>query len=256
MVRLSLMEQIEMFLSMVRNSNEAKYIIPIIILISILLIIGSIMKKKVIKVIYMFIYIAIIGIISYMFHEPLLKMFDYLIENIVNNILFPNVITYVVMLLITNIIVIKSILSNKTNSLTKSVNIINFSLINLLLFFIVKTIFDNNIDIYEKLNVYTNQDLLVLIELSMILFVIWIFILTFINIVSKIVNVIENRKVIVKEKDVVVNNIPLENVIEDIIPKKKEIVNNNRLVLSYELDDNNELIEYVPIKKKEFRVSK
>ena len=126
----------------------------------------------------------------------------------------------------------------------------------MLLFIIVKTIVDNNVDIYEKLNVYTNQDLLVLIELSMILFVIWIFILTFINIVRKIVNAIENRKVTVKEKDVVVNNIPLENVIEDIIPKKKEIVNNNRLVLSYELDDNNELIEYVPIKKKEFRVSK
>ena len=250
-IRLSLIEQIEMFLSMLNNNDKTKYIIPIIIIISILLIMGCTKKKKFIKYIYIFIYIAIIGVIGYLFHEPLFTMFDYLIENIVNNILFPNVIVYVIMLLITNIIVIKSILSNKVKTLTKNINIISFSLINLLLFYIVNTIIENNIDIYEKLDVYTNQDLLILIELSMILFVIWLIILLFINIVNKIVNVIELRNTNLTKDNVIDNK-----VIEEDILKKKEFVNNNQLVLCYELDNNNELIEYVPIKKKEFRVSK
>lgn len=241
MVRLSLIEKLETILEIIKNSEEAMYVIPIIAFISLFLIGIGLIKKRFVKYIYVFFYMIALGVLGYFYHEPILNMFDYLVENIVNNILFPNLAVYIFMLLVINIIMLISFTSNKVNRLVKSFNVLCFSIIGLLLFFTVKLIVENNIDVYEKLNVYTNQDLLVLVEFSMTVFVIWMTVLMLAKIIKALVNVVERKSV----------NYSFTTLIN-----KKEIINPNQMVLNYELDENLELIEYVPIKKKEFRVSK
>ena len=88
MIKLSLIEQIDILISIIKNSSVTKYILPIIIGLGLILIISCIVNKKVIKVLYILLYTALIGISIYLYHEPLLKMTDYLIENIVNNVAY------------------------------------------------------------------------------------------------------------------------------------------------------------------------
>ena len=243
MVNISLIEKIKMIISLF-NNQETKYILPIILGITLLLIVICLVKRKYIKHVYMIFYITIIGILMYLYHEPILKFFDYLIENIVNNILFPNIAVYSIILLTVNIGVILSILKNNIKSYIKTINVICFSVIHLLLFFIVRIILENNINVYEKLTVYSNQELLVLIEVSMIVFVFWILVLTTISLIKSIIK---------KVNKVEITNIisELDNNLEYIEPN-----NQNQMVLTYSKEETQELIEYVPIKKKEFRTSK
>jgi len=238
MIRLSLMERLETMLNIIKNSNETKYIIPIIIVVSLLLIGVCLVKKRFVKYISVFLYIIGLGVLCYFYYEPILEILDYLVENIISNILFPNLAVYGFILLVINIIMIRSILSNKVKKTTKCFNIICFSIMQLSLFFIVKVIIENEINVYEKLNFYTNQSLLVLIEFSMAVFVIWMVLLMVSKLINKIINVVEKRKVNFTFTTLVCNNY------------KKAIVNPNQMVLNYELDDNMELVEFVPIKKK------
>lgn len=243
MVSLSLIERLETIVSIIKNSQEAKFVIPIIALISILLILIGLIKKRFVKYLYVFFYLGALGVLGYFYHVPLLNMLDYLVENVVNNILFPNLAVYIFVLLVINIVILISILSNKVGRFVKSFNICSFSIMQILLFFIVKSIIDNKINVYEKLNVYTNEQLLVLIEFSMTVFVIWMILLMVIKLINKLVGLIERNKV----------NYSFTNLI-DIMPIN--VISPNQVVINYELDENMELIEYVPIKKKEFRVSK
>ena len=238
MIRLSLIERLETILNIIKNCNESKYIIPIMIFIMIMLIGLCLMKKNFVKYIYVAFYVIMLGVLSYFYHQPLLSILDYLVENIVNNILFPNLAVYGVVLLIINIIMLRSILSNKVKKLIKCINIVYFSIMQLSLFFIVKLIIENNINVYEKLDIYTNQGLLVLIEFSMVLFTIWMIMLLVMKLVNVIVHVVD------KKRDNFSFTILSYNNHEDVI------ANPNQMVLNYELDNNMELIEYVPVKKK------
>lgn len=243
MINLSLSERLETVFSIIKNSPETKYVIPAVVVLSVLLITIGFIKKKFVKYIYAFFYIAILGVLTYFYHQPLLNLLDYLTENIVKNILFPNLALYVLVLVIINIVIFTSILSNKVGKFVKSFNICSFAIMQMLLFFIIKLIISNNINIYEKVSVYTNQDLLVMIEFSMAIFVIWMLLLLIIKLVNKLVSLVERKRV----------NYSFTNLLEC---KPVEVINPNQMVINYELDENMELIEYVPIKKKEFRVSK
>lgn len=233
MIRTSIMEKLNILLSIIKNCEEIKYIIPIMIFVVLLLFLSCFKKNKIIKVLYMIVYLGIIGTLGYFFYPKLLEFLDYLIEVIVNNILFPNLALYTVILLIINFSVIKSIFSNKIKYYIKNINIICYSLISFLLFFIIKNIITNNINVYDELMVYANQELLTLIEFSMLIFVIWVLIHIIIGIVNYIsMRVVKVEKVVLKEDNNIHNELVLE--VEDI---KEEPV----------------FIEYVPIKKKAYR---
>ena len=141
MIRLSLSERLETILNIIKNSNEAKLIIPAIIAVTLLLIVICLIKKRFVKYISVFLYIIGLGVLGYFYYEPILGILDYLVENIINNILFPNLAVYGFILLVINIIMMRSILSNKVKSVTKCFNIICFGVMQISLFFIVKSLY-------------------------------------------------------------------------------------------------------------------
>ena len=243
MIQLSLIEQIKILISIIKNSKEIKYILPIIIGLGLVLIISCIINKKLIKALYIILYTIVISTLIYLYHEPLLKLVDYLIENIVNNLLFPNLAVYIFILLIVNIIIITTLLSSKIKLYIKNINITFFLLMQFLLFFIVNIIINNNINVYEKLTIYSNQNLLVLIEISMGIFLVWMLLLSIIKIINILIKKVENN---IQIKETINNEITYVETFEE--------YNQNQVVIDYQEPD--EFIEYVPIKKKEFRVSK
>ena len=223
------------------DSSFLKIFIGIIMII---VLVSSIIKmnKKFKKSIFIVSYIGVLASIIYTYSNKLLTLYDYLVEYIVSNVLFPNLALYLLMLLVTNIIVIKSILSNKVKTYVKSINITGFGIIQVFLYFIVRNIIDNNINIYERLSIYTNNDLLVLINLSMQSFLIWMVVLLVIKLVDYLMSINDiknNNKVI--ENNLVIEE---EQILEEYIPIKKhyEIIYN-------EDSGYDELVEFVPIKK-------
>ena len=225
MENMSLISKLETLWSILVNSQEIKYIIPIIIVIGIVSLIISNRHFRKGKWLYVAIYLISIGVIGYFYSNKLVSLLDYLVENIVNNILFPNLALYIAMILVINIIVIVTILSKKVKLYIKNINIFSFSIMQVLLYLIVKNVVINKVDVYEKLSIYTNQELLVLIELSMIFFVVWTLVLILIRLVDILSSKPIKKQVRVYQPIVISNN---DDIVQD------------------------ELIEYVPIKKPKF----
>lgn len=225
MTNLSFNERINIIVEAFKNNDIAKYVIPGIMVLGLILLLLSKSKKKLGKILTIILSLGVIGTGIYFFSNPIMSFLDYLVEVVVNNILFPNLAVYISTILIIDFVLILSILSNKMSTFSKIINVFTFTLMQVLLFFIVQNVIINNINVYEVLSIYTNQELLVLVEANMLIFAAWLIL----QLIVKIV-----RAIPIKEKEV-----------------ESTSFNNNVVIDFNEIEENfDELQEFVPIKKK------
>lgn len=186
MEQLSLIEKLSMLVKIVFSSPF--FLVLLIIIVALLLLLLKFNKKiKKDKSIYLKIYLICFILLFAKYGSSILKLCDNLVENIFSDIYFPSLSTYLIMLFINNIILIITIISKKISKGIKILNTICFVSIEFLAVLILDTIIKENVNIYEKLEVYTNQKLLVLIELSMGLFALWMFALFVIKCINLLI---------------------------------------------------------------------
>lgn len=185
-------------------------------------------KSKNTKRVYFVISIIVIALLLHSYFDSLLGIFDTIAKNIVAIIYFPSVLEYIVMLLISLIIVLISIFNKKITKRIKYVNSSVFS-INLFLFFLIlDQINQNEIDLSNKVSIYSNDNLMMLFELSIAIFAVWIIGLTLYRIIYKINHKKEITKSFYEEP-------VLPNTLEEL--RKKEILPEP-------------LVEYIVVEKK------
>ena len=195
MIQTSILDQIILFFNIFMKQTNKYIILGITIGIILLFILANKFKnKKITKVICFIIYVSIFGYLIYMYQGEILNLLDYLMDNLVRLLLFPNLAIYILVLVIVNIFIIKSTFSNKDSNFQKIINIIYFGLFNILFYLIVNNIINNQINVYEQLDIYTNKELLNLIVLNMKIFVIWLFTILIIKFINHISNKVEIRK--------------------------------------------------------------
>ena len=160
-----------------------------ILLIEIAIIILILFKKKKFKinkwmVIGLWLFVLLFVIIIYN------KVFINFIDNFINYIFmalyFPNLAVYSGILVISNSLFVFSIFSKQITKSHKKLNIIGAIVLDILLVFVIETVSSSNIDVYEKLTVFSNTKLLVLLELSTGIFTSWILLNLFINLKMKL----------------------------------------------------------------------
>ena len=103
-------------------------------------------------------------------------------------IYFPSVLEYIIMLIISLVILFISLISRKTNKKVRIINTFVFSTNIFLFFLILDQISKNNIDLSNKINIYSNENLMVLFELSILIFIVWVVGLILYKIINKIIH--------------------------------------------------------------------
>lgn len=241
MINLSLEERFETIINIISETKGLSLIFPVIIIFAIILFLLSKVNNKKINFLYALVYF-LIGVGIYIkYNSEVLSLLDYYMTNVVEKVLFPNLATFSLMIVIINIIVCISAFSSKQKRYIKNINIIMFSIMQVFIYLIAKNIFINDLDVYNELVIYQNQNLLVLIEMCMIIFILWMTLLSVIRLTNAIAyeEVVETKEVKVDNKVVVTND-----------EINETGYNPNKLILSYITEPTNELVEYVPIKKK------
>lgn len=262
MIQATFLEQLKTLGNIFIN-NKYVFYIALIALISILILelTNKFKNKKVLKIICMLVYVIILGILLYFFHEQIFTLIDYLMNNVFLFLFFPNLAVYTLIIIVINVLLIKSII--KDNKHLKRMNIIFFILFNIMFFLIIQNIIENNINIYEQLSIYTNKELLILISLSMKLFLLWLVMLCIIKITNHLSLSFAYKKSPVKvtvQKEIMSDeyNTIKVNDINDEIPKKTSLIPNN-IVLDKEDNEYvdikpvnyyNDFIDIEPVKKK------
>ena len=174
------------------------------LIFSIAMIINLKKNKTIGKTLYLIGWIFIILFIIIKYNTYLSKIFDNLINNIFMQIFFPNIATYAIIIIITNIIFLYTIFNKKSNTLNKLINSPFFITIMVLMVFTIELISKNNINVYQRKEVYANENILTLIESTTLIFTLWIIILISKMILKKLINKSDNK--IKKEFEENINN--------------------------------------------------
>ena len=107
-----------------------------------------------------------------------IKIFFELIDNMFNMffeaLYFPSLSVYLIILAVSNFFLIYSVVSKKVNRKHKILNIVSAVIIDAFLIIIMEIVSRNDISIYDKLTLYSNSNLLVLLELTTSIFTSWI----------------------------------------------------------------------------------
>lgn len=225
MVQFTLLEKLKMLVDIILSSSFFLTTVILGSLFAIIMILSIRKNKKINKKIFILAWIFVIGFIFIRYFNTLFTMLDNLIENIFVSIYFPNLATYVALLLITNFIFVYTIVKKNTPKFVIALNAISFIGINTLFLFIADTVVKENIDIYSKLTVYSNSNLLILLELSTGLFVLWLFILLIIWVINKIITINKDSKI---EEKIVYEKPSVE------VKNTNQIIENNYVKNEYE----------------------
>lgn len=236
MVEFTLLEKVKTIFSLIFSSPL--FLVLLFGLILIIIDIKFISKQdKATKWLYTFISIIIIGILIYMYYDSILEVFNTISKNIVTMIYFPSVLNYIIMLVISLGILIYSLANKKIKSNIRVYNSIVFTA-NMYLFFLILDEIDNNeVDLASKISIYSNDHLMILFEVSVSIFALWIISLILIKIINYFLN--KNNKV--KE---VVEEIEMPKKI--VIPKEKSF----EMPIIKEEPKPEPKIEYVVVEKK------
>ena len=179
-------------------------------------------------------FILSFSIILFYSSNTLFKTFDNIANLIFKNIYFPSIYVYIGIILITNIILITSVLSKNISKIYKRINIGTSFVLNFLLLILLNTIGTKEIDILSLNSLYTNKYIVTLIELTTSTFIIWMMSLLLISIINSILIYMDNKEM--KEKPVLqvnpsINRVELDIKEEELEPKTAPIPAINTPVL-------------------------
>ena len=220
MTYLSLLEKINIFFNMIFDFKIVFVLVLLLLIINLLFFIKKISYKKYIlsMILSMIILFSISIILNF---KVLSNTFDNFMNLFFSNIYFPSIYVYIGILIIVFIAFIVSISSTKINNTYKIVNSIMFSLNNVLLIIILNIIAKNKIDVFSIQSLYTNINLVGILELCTMLFLVWIAALIVVFITNNISERLELRKKSIITDDLDIGTSKLED--KDFVFEKKDI---------------------------------
>lgn len=220
---LSLLEKLKVLLDMLLSFKFILIFVIIMLILTILYLFKKISNKKYISFMSLSIIITlIISIIKN--YEILSNTFDNFTTIFFSGIYFPSIYVYIGILLIVSLVFITSMLSSEKIKIYKIINSVMFILNNIFFIIILNVIAKNNIDVFSISSLYTNNSLVAILELNIILFVLWIAVLTIIYITNTICD-----KISLKQETKEVAPV-LEPINESVIDKIEEIVPDKTII--------------------------
>lgn len=234
---LSLLEKLKVLYEVLLSYKFIFCLIIIMLFFTILYLCKKISNKKYILFIVLSLIITF-GICIIKNYKILSNTFDDFMTIFMTGIYFPSIYIYIGVLIIILLAFITSIISSK-RKIYKIINSISFVINSIFLIIILNIISDNNINVFQISSLYTNNVLVAILELNMLLFIIWLSSLAVAYITNAICDKLTLKKPVTKE--IIVENINEETITNEI---KEEVLTNEVIIskeeLTNEIEDNKE----------------
>lgn len=169
---LNIIDKITLFFNLNFNSFLAIEELLIFILISSFLIINLKYKNNKVKIFIPFLLLFIVSLAMFLYGSSILYVLEEIVKGIIYAIYFPNIIFYIITVIISFSIMIYTILSNK---LTNKEKIVNYLLcgIHLYLFILfITNCLDLNVSLVRPSKIYKHDELYVLVQSCQLVFVV------------------------------------------------------------------------------------
>lgn len=243
----NIIEKIEMLLNLITSSQLLVGVI-IAMILTILLYISKQISKKKLVLCNILIEIVAISILVLKHTDSAIAIKDELIDLIFKNIYFPSFGVYMFIFMIMFIAFIASIVHFRMKKSYKVINLISFFAFTYLFITFIYLVFTNNIDVFDNNSLYTNSSIINVLQLNLLMFVLWLIMLTINSISNSIYEYIryKNTRVVnstvadsietLKEDAIQVANVEVNT---DVIPSTEIPSSNNQPanVCNYTLDE-------------------
>lgn len=231
MEKLSFFDKLKVLLDVSLSSKLFLLVIAFIIFIGVVFYTTNKKNYKTTRTIYLVCMLFIVVFLIMSYYSSIGNLIDNLMNNIFILIYFPNLAVYVAALIISNVILLVSIFNYKVSKLIKNINITVYCILSYILALILSLISKYNLDVFSNESVYQNKSAQALIELSSVIFIVWILFL----IVYKLIMIYLKKdfktpveKVVVKKRVKVlpdyINEVTIPNIVRDRTKKEEKPV--------------------------------
>ena len=107
-------------------------------------------------------------------YKEVSQLMGNIMDHLFTDIYFPSIYVYLFIFLFINIVTIGSLLNIKKKGIYQTIHGICFLITNFMLALILDIISKNKIDVFSKSSLFSNIDLIILLELSVSIFGIWL----------------------------------------------------------------------------------
>lgn len=229
MVRTSLLEKLTVFKDLIFEDAFIVIVLLSFVIIGFLLLNIYRFNKDIATKSCFAMYFLMMFFIVIQYHTKFFGLLDYLVNNIFFNLVFPNLVVYSATIVITSIIMVKTIFNKNMNKILRNINMAVFCILSFIMFLILNVVTEKNIDVYSELSIYTDTDLYTLIELNMGIFSIWIVALIIIKLITRNKKPVEKTELKINKKEVEKENVPPQDftleeykLLLDILEKNKK----------------------------------
>jgi len=193
------------------TSSDIFVILSMLIIAVLLLRLTNKINNKKMGIIICLMELITFGILFFINKNNMLTLGNKLIDNMFINFYFPSIYVYLFILITSIVIFIYTLLNRFISNTYKVITNIYFIILNFIFILLVDVIIKNNIDIFAKESLFTNNNALVLLELSTLIFFIYLVTNVLVYITNYIILLVENKKVsTTKVKDTNENKVNIE----------------------------------------------
>ena len=182
---LSLITKLQTVFDLITSRNLYLMILVLLVFLTIIFITTNGSNRKQSKKAYILLYLAGFIFIAFQYSGSILTLIDYAINEVFITYYFPNIVIYLIMLIITNVILWKTIFNDKVNFKLKVINSIAFAIIMYLFILAVSSINNLNLNVFNITELYSSNQVRSLLELSMFIFVFWVVVLLIYYLIRK-----------------------------------------------------------------------
>lgn len=171
---MSFLEKIQTLFNYIFSSFLTIELFMLMLLFFFLLMLNIKRKQRIVNYFTGICIIIFMGIIIFLNWNYAVYCFDYFMEGIMKNILFPSTVVYFWIVFLVSLFTIITIFSKKDMKFKKYVNYISFAFIYLLFSLFIVEVISNKIILADRVELYTNNVILAIVQISDLIFVLWV----------------------------------------------------------------------------------
>ena len=173
---------------------------PLFVVILLVPAIMFLLQKKHGKKGFIFVYLLVIICVLFVGGEVIFELFDNLMDGLFMTLYFPNFITLFGATILCSIIALYSFFSKKMYRVNKIINITAFAIVQMLFLLILSLVKAKNINIYADNALYSNSDVLTLMQILIGTFALEIISILIINGINKVTDILDRRSTPLREE--------------------------------------------------------
>lgn len=168
---LNIIDKITLFFNLSTNSFLAIEELLTFIIILIFLLVNLKYKNRKVKIFIPFLLLFIISLAIFLYGSNILYVLEKIIKGVIYSLYFPNIVFYIITVIISFILMIYTILSNKLSNKAKTINYL-LLLTHLYLFILfITNCLELNVSLIKPSKIYKYDQLYVLIQASQLIFI-------------------------------------------------------------------------------------